>query len=141
LSRASRSGLSAAASCSLATFTLSIAILSATCTVGPLDVDLSTENAGGSRFTGDPSTGTLTAVNFHVPALAVTGTCPQGAADAINTTLGLPTDTSNLTITLVSSDQPVPPTTTTTPTTTATTSTTTKAAAAAAANTSANFTG
>ncbi|MGZ4682970.1 MAG: hypothetical protein ACXWCM_01690 [Acidimicrobiales bacterium] len=119
--------------------TLSIAVLSATCTIGPLDVSLSTENAGGSRFTGDPATGTLTAVNFTVPALAVTSTCPQGAADAINTALGLPTGTSNLTITLVATDQPVPPTSTTTaaPATT----TTVKASPAPAANTSANFTG
>ncbi len=120
--------------------TLTIAALSASCTIGPLDVDLSTENAGGSRFTGDPSTGTLTAVNFAVPALAATATCAQGAADAINSALGLPTGTSNLTITMVSSDQPVPPTTTTTAAP-ATTTTTIKAAAAAATNTSANFTG
>jgi hypothetical protein len=122
--------------------TLSITVLNATCTVGPLAAQLSTDNAGGSVFTGDPATGTVTAINFTVPAIAVTGTCDAAAAGAINSTLGLPTSTSNITMTLVSSDQPVPPTTTTTATTAApTTPTSATAAPATAANTTANLTG
>jgi hypothetical protein len=118
---------------------LSITILGATCDVGPLAANLSTSNAGGSPLTGDPATGVVTAINFTVPAVAVTDTCDAAAAGAINSTLGLPTSTSNITMTLVASDEPVAPTTTTTATVPATTPST--APPATAADTTANFTG
>jgi hypothetical protein len=128
--------------------TLVITAASATCTIGPFDVDLKTSNTGGSNFTGTPLTGTLTDAGFSVPAIVGTGTsgaCPDSIAGAINGTavgIGLPTTSTSETMTLTQTNQAVTTTSSTALVTTTTVpSTSTTAAAAAPANANPNFTG
>jgi hypothetical protein len=99
---------------------------STSCVIGPFEIQLSTTNAGGTDFDGDPLTGTLTAQNFHIPAIVGTGgagACPNSIAGLINGAppgLSLPTDTSAEVLGLTATDQALPPPTTAAPPTTAT---------------------
>jgi hypothetical protein len=121
---------------------------STSCVIGPFEIQLSTENNNGVNFAGDPLAGTLTAQNFHIPAIVSTGptgACPDGVAGLINGPapgLSLPTDTSAEVLSLTATDQALPPTTVpvTTPATTPVTEPPAPAPAAAVSGTLA-FTG
>ena len=91
------------------------------CVIGPFEIHLSTGNSGGSVFQGSTLTGTLTAQDFHIPAIVstgATGACPDTVAGLINGAspgLSLPTDTSAEVLTMTETAAPpptVPPTTT-----------------------------
>ncbi|NCY16257.1 MAG: hypothetical protein EBX39_05710 [Actinobacteria bacterium] len=84
--------------------TLTVPLLSATCSLGPITTTSSSGNPGGSPFAGSPLTGVVTASGYTVPAavgLLGSPTCAPSAASAINTTLGLPTSATSLALTAV----------------------------------------
>jgi hypothetical protein len=80
---------------------IEVPLLSATCSLGPVNVTSSTANPGGSPLQGNPPTGTLTATSFVVPAVVVSATCDQAAADAVNKTLVLPSNENSISLTVV----------------------------------------
>lgn len=83
---------------------IEVPLLSATCPMGPITSTSSSDNPGGSAFSGSPLTGTVTASDYTVPAVegAVgSTTCDPSEAAAINDTLGLPTSSTALTFTVV----------------------------------------
>jgi hypothetical protein len=79
---------------------LSIPSLTAVCTLGPLNVTTST-SGGGSPLSGDPPTATLTATGFTVPAVVVSPTCSSVNAGLVNGFLGLPTEATSISLTVV----------------------------------------
>jgi len=90
---------------------LSIPSLTSVCSLGPVDVTLTT--SGGSPLSGDPATATLTAEGFTAPAVGVSPTCTAPNADLVNGFLGLPTNETSMSLTVVA--QVAPPTTTAPP--------------------------
>lgn len=83
---------------------IEVPLLSATCPMGPINSTSSSDNPGGSAFSGSPLTGTVTASDYTVPAVEGTEgstTCDPSEAAAINDTLGLPTSSTALTFIVV----------------------------------------
>jgi hypothetical protein len=97
-------------------FNVSIEVpsLSATCSLGPVPVTISTSSSGGSPLSGDPATATLTASGFSVPAVVVSATCPLVTAGIVNAALVLPTRETSISLTVVRVVAPTPSTTPTT---------------------------
>jgi hypothetical protein len=91
---------------------IEVPVLASTCSLGPVNVPVSTSGAGGSPLSGSPATGTLTASTFLVPAVVVSATCTQPNADLVNGALVLPNRETSISLTVVRVVvPPTPPTT------------------------------
>lgn len=89
---------------------LAVPSLSSVCQITPVSVVTST-GGGGSPLAGNPPTATLTGAGFTTPAIVASPTCTDVNAGLVNGFLGLPTNETAMTITVV---RAVTPATTTT---------------------------